>query len=76
MIQWDAGVGLRIIKTAVMAMMTLVSDAASCFIALFYLLFVESPPAMLKATCGWLTYGRLLFFAYPKKSNQKKGYPG
>jgi hypothetical protein len=27
-------------------------------------------------TCGWLTHGRSLFFACPKKSDQKKGHPG
>ncbi len=26
-------------------------------------------------TCGWLTHGRFLFFASPKKRNQKKGDP-
>jgi hypothetical protein len=27
-------------------------------------------------TCGWLTHGRWLFFACPKKSHQKKRHPG
>jgi len=30
----------------------------------------------LKATCGWLTHGRFLFFARAKKRNQKKARPG
>jgi hypothetical protein len=29
-----------------------------------------------KVTCGWLTHGRPLFFACPKKSHQKKRHPG
>ena len=32
--------------------------------------------AISKATCGWLTHGRFLFFARAKKRNQKKARPG
>src|SRR3989344_3342800 len=40
-------------------------------------LFFVSPSARFKTvTCGWLTHGRFLFFASPKKRNPKKGEPG
>jgi len=64
--------------TAVKVRMTFRRQEGSCSMALFYLLFVESPPAMMK---GYVRvapplHPGSLFFACPKKSDEKKGHPG